>query len=527
MKVQPLWLRIERNRVRLAAFVAMFVLFAVLVAEIALFVAFYGLGIVLLLVSARVSFDVGERSLSDAVARLLMHPAPVAEWTAGLGAMLACLYVACAIGRPLRGRLAALGARFVPLGEMLDTKHALKEMSLAAGFDPAPELFVLDSASVNALCLARGKARPFVIVTRGLVERFSRGEQRAVFAHLLARLRSGDVHWATAVSALMAPVWKWREADLSAEDDALSSILLDEPAGAFLGGDSHHRVLGAGGGSGGDVWLLAVWAYAAYMIAVVASEIVMLGHHRSHLTGAITADAEGMLLLKDPVLMLETLKRAIEADNRVRLALPMYAGLFYIWAGDDLIDEQDPDWERIDRLREVVGVDGMVDADAESAAAVTDSMARGFLVAPEAPRLEAVGPAATSAPVVAERVVEPWPDQPVPIATLWGVAMAVFFFGWSAIWLLVRGSSETTRSLLFWTPVVAGLAGLFMGRWWTPALFVIGGGILVSASGMAAGSGAAPTTWRTAAVYAGALVAGGVGAWLNRAIFGSLGRRRR
>ena len=528
VEVRPLWLRIEGNRLRLAVFVTMFVAGSVLVAEIVLLASLYGLGIVLLFISARYS-GADEGAPVYVIAGLLRRPAPAAWWIAGIGAVVACLYVAYALGRPLRGRLVALGARFAPLGEMLDTKHALKEMSLAAGFDPAPELFVLDSSSVNALCLARGKARPFVVVTRGLVERFSRDEQKAVFAHLLARLRSGDVHWATAVSALMAPIWKWREASLGTEDRDVPVVLLaDEPPGAFAGGDSRHRVrwddATAPLEGASEVWMLVAWAWVTYVMAIIASEIVLLGHHRSHLAGAITADAEGMLLLKDPVLMLRTLRRAIEADNRVRLALPMYAGLFYIWAGDDLTDEDDPDWQRVERLREVVGVDGISDADAESEEAIDASMARGFLVAPEAPRLADADAAASAGYDVLMRPVEPWSDEPVPPLVLWTAVMACSAVGWSALWLLVGGSQEVTRGLLIWTPVAAGLAGAVVGRWWAPVFFIVGGALLVGASGMALGS-SPPSPLHGALALAAALLAGGAGALLNRAIFGSVGRK--
>ena len=63
------------------------------------------------------------------------------------------------------------------------------------------------------------------------------------------------------------------------------------------------------------------------------------------------------------------------------------------------------------------------------------------------------------------------------------------------------------------------------GRWWAPVFFIVGGAVLVGASGMAVGS-SPPAPLHSAIALAAALLAGGAGAYLNRAIFGSVGRKR-
>jgi hypothetical protein len=283
-----------------------------------------------------------------------------------VGAVGSVAYALYALSRPPLMKLLALGARRPSQGEYLTTKRAMHDIAIAAGFaDVQPHLFVLDSSSVNAFVLARGRERAYVVVTSGLAERFDVDEQRAVFANLMARLRAGDIHWGTVVSALMAPVWRWREADFRSEDPDLAGILLTDEfvAGDASSGPAFSATTARGGltaGSEAAALVLPVWI--AMMSAVIASEIVGLGHRRSHLMAAQVAGAEGMFLLKDPVAMLRTLKRAIEADNRVGVAAPLYAHLFYIWAGDDMTDEDDPEWERLRRLREVIGVYGMEDA---------------------------------------------------------------------------------------------------------------------------------------------------------------------
>lgn len=159
-------------------------------------------------------------------------------------------------------------------------------MATAAGFaDRTPELFVLDSNSINAFMLARGSERAFCVVTSGLIERFDVDEQRAEFANLMARLRVGDIHWATMVSALMTPLWLWQERDFGS---SRTSGSLSE---GYMAGDTKGLTYMSNRESisgSTKVWvqlleahvLLGVFAWIAYVVAVIASEMVTLGHRR-------------------------------------------------------------------------------------------------------------------------------------------------------------------------------------------------------------------------------------------------------
>lgn len=71
------------------------------------------------------------------------------------------------------------------------TRSALDIVSMAAGLETPPRLYIIDSESVNAFIVGRPPAVPSVLVTKGMVERFDISEQQGVFAHLLARFRQG------------------------------------------------------------------------------------------------------------------------------------------------------------------------------------------------------------------------------------------------------------------------------------------------------------------------------------------------
>lgn len=364
LKIEPLWVRLERNRLKLAVFMLLFLL--------AWAVAFV---IVLWLPATFVLAAVAAGGQANADPGWLLS---LSRWVGAnlalsavlvglFGAACSALYAAVTLAQPLRKQLAALGVRAV-YKELPETRHALRDMAIASGFaEQQPELFVLESSSTNAFIIARAHQRAYVVITSHMAEHMSVDHQRAVFANLMARLRAGDVQWATAVSALMAPVWRWK--DLSADRS------IDARLTAFVAGDTEgptYATRKAPDRTAGDVVVAGSYAglplvgpilWLTYAAAVVASELVAFGHRRSHLLTSQVADAEGMLLLKDPPTMLATLREAIEADNRVRIAQPLYAQLFYIWAGDDLTDEDDPEWERLDRLQEIVGTDGIADAE--------------------------------------------------------------------------------------------------------------------------------------------------------------------
>ena len=96
-----------------------------------------------------------------------------------------------------------------------------------------------------------------------------------------------------------------------------------------------------------------------FALAIVG-ELFAFWQRRGQLRTAEKADAEGMLLLKDPSAMLSALERCVRYDNVVPQSGETFGDLFYCWTGDSTNDDDDPEWERVARLREVLGVEGHV-----------------------------------------------------------------------------------------------------------------------------------------------------------------------
>lgn len=358
---EPLWSRVDRNRFRLVGYLIAFAFVT------SLFVA-AGVAAAALLAEL---FARGGTVPSDGgndIARWLLSDFPWRPWYVAV--LIAIAYEVWALARSEKWLLKRLGARFVPKGELLDTKMALKDMAIAAGLPVAPALHALPTSNVNAFVFKAPGRRPVLGVTEGLLDRLDADERRAVFANLVARLVSGDTMVSSAVTSLLAPLQWYRAHRIQAleyEDRVLRAA-------------AEERRL-----SGNAETSQAVpvsWLFTPLLIPLaIVSELIAAAQRRSQLTAAEKADAEGMLLLKDPQSMLSALERCVRVDNVVVSAGESLGDLFYCWTGDSTDDEDDPEWRRVARLREVLGVDGWVPEEPVPIDDVSD------LVPPPAPRL--------------------------------------------------------------------------------------------------------------------------------------------
>jgi len=315
---EPLWDRVDANRLRLAAYVALFVVSAVVVFDV-MFILLGGVFVLLIGGTAE-----GALQLLGVLSALF--------------ALAALAWALFTLSRSEKWLLRRLGATLVPKGELLDTKMALKDMAIASGAVVAPALYLIDNSTVNAFLFAARRRRAVVGVTRGLVDKLSVDEQRAVFANLIARLASGDTIVSTGVAALMWPLQAWRDRTLEVQNEEM---------------DREFTGLAPRETAGGSLILFG------FAMAIVG-ELFAFWQRRGQLRTAEKADAEGMLLLKEPDAMLSALERCVRYDNVVPQAGETFADLFYCWTGDSTNDDDDPEWERVARLREVLGVEGHV-----------------------------------------------------------------------------------------------------------------------------------------------------------------------
>jgi Zn-dependent protease with chaperone function len=329
-----LWDRIDRNRLKVGAFVAIFVGAAALSAALMVGVGGLFLGFALLRGGGTEFFGALPYVTLGALA---------------LGAVLAIVHVARTLTHPeerLPGRFGAVPAQ---LGTLPVTESALQDMALAAGCPFSPHLWLIDDCDrVNAFALGLDERTTLIGVTRGFADRLSADDQRAVFANLMARVCAGDTLWATVLSAIMGPIWNQRADQFKRQQttDRSEPTWGEALSGGAIAGAARENPEGVAG------------AFVLGFLGVVLTELLMAGHERAALAAAEKADAEGMLLLKDPEQMISALADVLQANNTVPGAMESYSALFFCWAGFGYAPEEDPEMRRLGRLREVLGAAG-------------------------------------------------------------------------------------------------------------------------------------------------------------------------
>ncbi|MDZ4168878.1 MAG: hypothetical protein U1E26_04380 [Coriobacteriia bacterium] len=366
LRIEPLWRRVDANRTKIAVFVVLFILGSAVLLEFAMIVV-PGTLLSLLASDTEVYFS-----------RLAIVVASTFGLLLASGALLAAIQLSNAEDW-VRARFK--GRDFAP-GEAPALEMAVADMALAAGLAEPPRIVLLEGPAdgVNALALGTTRSKPLIGVTPGFLSAMSPDEQRAVVATLTARILAGDIMFGTALAALMGPIKAIRGfnraaggvAGAAADAGCANGGCVD--TGCVNSGCGDTSCTGcidlddadAGGCFGiiGIVLFLAVVAAITYVAVLTAAWIVTLWGRVLHRTAYEKADAEGMLLLKDPSPMLTALSKASRTSNATVEGDSSYDGIFYVGtSGTPRIEKAER--RRYDRLREVLGTEGIAAAKLE------------------------------------------------------------------------------------------------------------------------------------------------------------------
>lgn len=208
-----------------------------------------------------------------------------ALYDVGVGVLVLCIGAAYGIYAYISsGKMVArlTGARPVTREEWPEVYHLIDTVSIAAGMEAAPPLYVVDDPAPNAFAAGRTPATSYVVVTRGLLEAMSKRELEGVLAHEVSHIRNRDVRLMTLAAVLVGVV-------------ALISDLLARML--YFGGSGGRR---KGGDSSG--WIFLVLAIVTIILAPLAAVMIQmsLSRRREYLADAsaaeITNDPEGLAL---------------------------------------------------------------------------------------------------------------------------------------------------------------------------------------------------------------------------------------
>lgn len=295
---EPWWDRVERDRVGVRAFVAVFAASAAISAAAVTAAAGVFLGVVLVAPSGTIDYF-----------RIL--PWVVAAAGAA-GAAAAGAQVARALAGPREHLLAGLGMASEPAPASNEVAALLSEVAASAGLPRAPELRILQAdGCVDALVIATSREDATIGVTRAMADLLDADELRAVLASLVARVLDGDAHAATVVTAVMGPIWARRAEQKRRMEEEVAAAHADpspeaEPAAAPAPPDAHDADLGRG-----------LVRFVLGALAVVTVERLLGGHVRAALAAAERGDVDGARLLRDPRVMQQTVDRVLRAGHAI------------------------------------------------------------------------------------------------------------------------------------------------------------------------------------------------------------------
>lgn len=295
---EPWWDRVERDRGGVRAFVAVFAASAAISAAALTAAAGVFLGVVLVAPSGTVDYF-----------RIL--PWVVAAAGAA-GAVLAGVHVARALASPREHLLAGLGMASESASVSNEVAALLGEVAAAAGLPRVPDLRILQADDcVEALVVATSREDATIGVTRAMADLLDADELRAVLASLVARVRDGDAHAATVITAVMGPIWARRaEQERHMEEQTAAThadrTLEAEPTAAPAPPDAHDADLGRG-----------LVRFVLGALAVVTVERLLRGRVRAALSAAERGEADGARLLRDPRVMQQAADHILRADHAI------------------------------------------------------------------------------------------------------------------------------------------------------------------------------------------------------------------
>jgi heat shock protein HtpX len=234
-------------------------------------------------------------------------------------------------------------ARPVTKAEQPALVRAVENVSIAAGLDRTPPVYVIEDDAPNAFAAGRTPSDAYVAATTGLVELMDQRELEAVMAHEISHIRNRDVRLMTLAAVLVGVI-------------ALMADLLFRVS-LFGGGRRDNR-------DGGGNAITLVIGIAALVLAPISAALLQasLSRRREYL-----ADASGAEITGDPEALATALaklgndkrplKHVTRATAHLYIESPLRDNVGLRSSLGGLFDTHPPLEDRIHRLEEAGGFD--------------------------------------------------------------------------------------------------------------------------------------------------------------------------
>lgn len=256
-----------------------------------------------------------------------------AEYAAIIAFPIALFYVVLSYSFSVQSVIAATKAR--PADPKVRKEKLLinkvEDMAIAAGL-PKPQVYIQDSADINAFATGKGPENSIICVTQGALDQLNQEELEGVIGHEMSHIMNRDVLLATVTVGVVGAI------------ALISEILLRS---FFWGGGNRDRENGAG--------ILILVGIIFAILAPIFARLTYLAMSRNR---EYLADASGAHLTRDPeglASALEKIKKDLP-DHPVgsKTAASLYiANPFTPRNYSNLFSTHPPIDERIKRLKEM------------------------------------------------------------------------------------------------------------------------------------------------------------------------------
>ena len=185
--------------------------------------------------------------------------------------------------------------------------YMVEGLAIAAGI-PAPKIYIIEEAGMNAFATGRNPKNSVIVLTRGLIDNLDDNELKGVISHEIAHIKNYDILLGTILVVFVGML------------SIISNILLR----SFFFGGSRRKSNSKNGAGGIMAVILLVVGVILILLSPLIGTIIRLAVSRNR---EYLADSNGALISRYPAGLANALRK-ISANSKIERSNEAVAHLF-------------------------------------------------------------------------------------------------------------------------------------------------------------------------------------------------------